>query len=111
MTNTFMVNTLTVAKFRKIKSVMLVEALKAGTSIRGNHRVEYGYHSDIHVFEFYYRSTVIMEVSILKNGTIITTDVHAGDYDNTPATIRQRQDIRSAVSEIQDIITAVLQVG
>jgi hypothetical protein len=105
MTNTFMVNTLTVAKFRKIKSVMLVEALRSGSAIRGNHRVEYGYLNDIHVFEFYYRHTKILKVNILANGEILTEDVYAGDYDNTPATMRQRQDIHSAVAEIKSLLS------
>jgi hypothetical protein len=111
MTREFVTGALALAKFRKIKSAMLVEALKTGSAIRGNHRVEYGYLNDIHVFEFYYRHTKILKVNILADGEILTEDVYAGEYDNTPATIRQRQDIRSAVEEIQHIVKAVARIS
>ena len=90
--------------FRKIKTRMILEALISGSSIRGNHKVQYGYLNGIHVFEFYYRDTRIMDVHILPSGVVLTEDIDAGEFDNTPATIRQRQDIRSATDEVESIL-------
>ena len=110
MTKEYIINIFTLAKFRKVKSMMLVEALKLGTSTRGNHRVDYDHSGDTHVFTFNYRDTEILEVKILDSTIILTEDIYAGEFDNTPATIRQRQDIRTAMNEIQTFMINLKKV-
>ncbi len=99
-----LLNRLNNLKLRKIKSKMIVEALKTGASESGNHKVvcKDGYCDDF-VFDMLYRGTVIAKVSIYDKG-VIARPVYAGEYDNTVATIRQRRDIDKAVRELEKAV-------
>jgi methylmalonyl-CoA mutase cobalamin-binding subunit len=97
-------------KFKRIKSKMIMEALKNGACERGNHKMSaITQDNGAMVIEMLYRGTTIAEVkmSLNESGDIIgVKSIYAGTYEGTVSTMRQRKDLVDAVHEL----TAALEV-
>lgn len=98
------------AKLRKVRSKMVREALNNGASSNGNHKVVtlFDMANKSLMFTVYYRGTVIADIEFSPaSERFRMVPVDAGEYENTPATIRQRKEIQEAIVELQGVVDAV----
>jgi len=99
MNKELLVSKLKAIKLKTVKAKMIIEAIETGTSERGNHSMW----CTGNEITMWYRGTPIITVylSISELGvTYLITNLYAGEYDRTPATIRQRKDFETSVNEI-----------
>lgn len=93
------------ASLRKAKTKLLADAVANGEATKGNHQVTCTDLITAMFFTMKYRDTPILAAAMVKhNNTWLIQEIHAGDYDNTPATIRQRQEFKLAIDEMREVV-------
>lgn len=108
MTRVELLQKLNNAKLKKVRSKMIREALEKGTSSNGNHMVVcFNNIYKEQVFDIFYRNTRIAYVLVSQLMGVRYASVNAGEFESTPATIRQRKEIQDAVAELQSILEEV----
>lgn len=112
MTKETLLKKLNGVKLKKVRSKMIAEALVKGTSVRGNHKIDYIVGAfDQPVFAVFYRGTMIAEVELGVGDRLWICPVYAGEFEKTPATMRQREELKEAVAELQEAIVDMKVVG
>lgn len=102
MTKEMLIYKLKTAKLRTVKAKMIVEAMNTGSSTRGNHAIQaMCSEPGSYVITMFYRGTPIVNLLMVADSQWTISDIGAGEYENTPATMRQRKDFAAAVLELQ----------